>query len=158
MARFSLNFTAGHWRLGISDPGSQFLFTQKLCKRPKKTFVDTVPACIAFNSSSPGVSMRMRGSKGASAGSRATVRQRCWLAPCLVLVRLASAGLPGARDNAVVGAGQIRLGDLEIEHGLALGLILRLNDLPGFVAVGGLQAGALAGGFVHAIEHAAAET
>jgi hypothetical protein len=41
---------------------------------------------------------------------------------------------------------------LQIEHGLAFGLVLGFNDLPGFLFVGGAQAGAFAGGGVHAIE------
>jgi hypothetical protein len=80
--------------------------------------------------------------------------------PALLIGRLLGVGegfnglLPGARGNAVVGAGQIRLGDLQVEHGLALGLVLRFDDLPGFLFVGGAQAGAFAGGGVHAIEAA----
>lgn len=46
------------------------------------------------------------------------------------------------------------LGDLQIEHGLALGLVLGFDDLARFVLVGGLKTGAFAGGLVHAIEHA----
>ena len=64
----------------------------------------------------------------------------------------------GTRGHAVVGARQIRLGDVQIEHGLAFGLVLGVHDLLGFVAVGGLEAGAFAGGFVHAIEHSATES
>ena len=60
--------------------------------------------------------------------------------------------LPGARGNAAVGACQIRLGDLQIEHWLAFGLVFGFNNLPGFLLVGGAQAGAFAGGGVHAIE------
>ena len=60
--------------------------------------------------------------------------------------------LPGAGGNAVVGAGQIRLGDLQIEHRLAFGLVLGFDDLPGFLFVGRAQAGAFAGRGVHAIE------
>jgi hypothetical protein len=45
---------------------------------------------------------------------------------------------------------------LEVECRLAFGLNLRLDDLLRFVSVGGLEAGALAGGLVHAIEHSAA--
>jgi hypothetical protein len=56
MARLSLNRTAGHWRLGMSGHGSQFMSTQKLCKRRRKTLVDTVPVCSTFKSNSPGVS------------------------------------------------------------------------------------------------------
>ena len=47
----------------------------------------------------------------------------------------------------------IGFGDLEVEHGLALGLVFGFDELPGFVLVGGLEAGALAGGFVHAVKH-----
>ena len=61
--------------------------------------------------------------------------QRCWLAPCLVFDQRLNGLLPGARGDAVVGAGQIGLGDLEIEHRLALGLVLGLDDLAGLVLV-----------------------
>jgi hypothetical protein len=44
IALFSLNFTAGHCRFGINGHGSQFMSTQKLCNRRRKTFVDTVSA------------------------------------------------------------------------------------------------------------------
>ena len=37
--------------------------------------------------------------------------------------------------------------------GLTFGVISGFDDLLGFVSVGGGQAGAFAGGFVHAIEH-----
>src|SRR5208283_3910648 len=60
--------------------------------------------------------------------------------------------LPGARGNAVVCPRQIRLGDLQVEDGLAFGVVPSLDDLPGFVLVGGAEAGAFAGGGVHAIE------
>ena len=60
--------------------------------------------------------------------------------------------LPGAGGNAFVAAGEIRLGDLQIEHGLAFGVVLGLDDLPGVVLAGCAQAGAFAGGFIHAIE------
>jgi len=63
--------------------------------------------------------------------------------------------LPPSGGHAVVSAGQIRLGNLEIKNGLAFGLVLGVNDLLGFVAVGGMEAGAFAGVLVHAIEHAA---
>ena len=60
--------------------------------------------------------------------------------------------LPGARGNAVISAGQIRLGDLQIEHGLPFGVVPGLDNLAGLVFVGDTQAGAFAGGGVHAIE------
>src|SRR5664279_2402684 len=68
MPRFSLNRTAGHWRLGINGHGSQFMSTQKLCSRRRKTFVDTLPDCITFNSSSPGVSMMILGERQCRVG------------------------------------------------------------------------------------------
>ena len=37
-------------------------------------------------------------------------------------------------------------------HGLAFGVVPGLDNLPGFVLVGGAEAGAFAGGGVHAIE------
>jgi hypothetical protein len=54
--------------------------------------------------------------------------------------------------NAVVGACQICLGNLEIKHRLAFGLVLGFNDLPAGFFVGRAQAGAFAGGGIHAIE------
>jgi hypothetical protein len=50
--------------------------TQKLCSRRRNTIVDTVPVCRTLNSTSPGVSMVILGSKGATALSLAAVRQR----------------------------------------------------------------------------------
>jgi len=41
---------------------------------------------------------------------------------------------------------------LEVEHGLALGVVLGLDDLPRGLGAGRAQAGAFAGGGVHAIE------
>jgi hypothetical protein len=76
MARFSLNRTVGHWRLGMSGHGSQFMSTAKLCKRRRKTLVDTLPSCSTFNSNSPGVSMMTLGNKETNALSLAAVRQR----------------------------------------------------------------------------------
>ena len=49
--------------------------------------VDTQPACIAFKSNSPEVSVTTRGKIGASALSFITVRQRCWFAACFVAIR-----------------------------------------------------------------------
>ena len=60
----------------MSGHGSQPMSTQKLCKRRRKTFVDTVPHCRTFKSNSPGVSMITLGIKGANALSLAAVRQR----------------------------------------------------------------------------------
>ena len=70
-ARFSLYFTCGHCRFGISGHGSQFMSTQKLCNRRRYTLVETVPACITCNNKSPGVSMMTRLSRGANALSLA---------------------------------------------------------------------------------------
>jgi len=53
--------------------------------------------------------------------------------------------LPGAGGQAAVRAGQIGFGDLEVEHRLALGDVLGLNDLRGLVRVGRAQAGAASG-------------
>ncbi len=60
--------------------------------------------------------------------------------------------LPGARGDAIVGACEIRLGDLQVQHGLAFGVVPGLDDLPGLVLVGGAETGAFAGGGIHAIE------
>jgi hypothetical protein len=46
---------------------------------------------------------------------------------------------------------------LEIQNWPAFGLILGLNDLPGFIPAGGMQAGAPAGSFGHAIIHPATD-
>src|SRR5690606_5190418 len=63
--------------------------------------------------------------------------------------------LPGAGVDAAVAAGNVGFGNLEIEHRLADCRVLGFHDLAGLVLVGGVQAGRLAGLFVHAIEHAA---
>src|SRR5579885_248057 len=59
--------------------------------------------------------------------------------------------LPGAGLHAVVRTGQIRLGDLEIQHRLARGIVLGFDDLARLVFVRGAQAGAFASRGVHAI-------
>jgi len=48
---------------------------------------------------------------------------------------------------------QVSLGDLQVDGGLAHGLILGLDDLPGGVLVRGVNAGAFASDFVKAIIH-----
>ena len=53
--------------------------------------------------------------------------------------------LPGSAIDAIVTACEIGFGDLEIENGLALSLILGLDDLLGLIFVGSAEAGALAG-------------
>ncbi len=40
---------------------------------------------------------------------------------------------------------------MQVEHRLALGVVLGLDNLAGFIGIGGAQAGAFAGGGVHAI-------
>jgi hypothetical protein len=61
-------------------------------------------------------------------------------------------GLPPCpRGDAIVAARQIRLGNLEIQHRLALGVVFCFDDLFGIVGVGGAEAGALAGCGVHTI-------
>ena len=59
--------------------------------------------------------------------------------------------LPGARGDAVVAAGEIRLGDLQIQHRLAFRVVPGLDDLLGVVRVGGAEAGAFAGLGVHTV-------
>src|SRR5438552_18371708 len=59
---------------------------------------------------------------------------------------------PGALADAGVGAREIRLCDLQVEHGLTFGLVLGFDDLPGFIFIAGLQAGAFAGLRVQAIK------
>ena len=47
--------------------------------------------------------------------------------------------LPGALADARIGAREVRLCDLQIEHGLTLGLVLGFDDLLGFIFIAGLQ-------------------
>ena len=68
--------------------------------------------------------MMTLGSNGANALSLATVSQRCFVGSLLGVDECFDGVLPGARGHAVVGARQIRLGDLQIQDGLALGLFL----------------------------------
>ena len=58
--------------------------------------------------------------------------------------------LPGAGGDAVVRAREVRLGNLEVQNGLAQGLILGEDDLFRRIPVLGLQAGPLAGHVVEA--------
>ncbi len=64
--------------------------------------------------------------------------------------------LPGPGGDAVVGACEICLCDLEIQHRLAVRVVFGFDDLPGGVFAVGAQTGALAGVVVHAVEAAAA--
>jgi hypothetical protein len=48
--------------------------------------------------------------------------------------------LASAGGNAVVGARQIRLGDLQIEHGLAHRIVLGLDNLAGLFGINSLEA------------------
>jgi hypothetical protein len=59
--------------------------------------------------------------------------------------------LPCPRGDAVVAARQIRLGNLEIQHRLAFGIVFGFDDLPGIVGIGGAETGAFAGLGVHAV-------
>ena len=61
-------------------------------------------------------------------------------------------GLPRTSGHRRIAGGQIGTGDLEIQHGLAFGLVLRFDNLAGLVLAAGAQAGALAGHTVHAVE------
>src|SRR5439155_11928053 len=63
--------------------------------------------------------------------------------------------LPGAGGDAVVSASEVGFGDLEIQHGLAFGLVLGFDNLAGLVLAAGAQAGALAGHTVNAVEASA---
>src|ERR1700677_4483011 len=46
---------------------------------------------------------------------------------------------------------QIRLGNLEIQHRLAFGIVFGFDDLPGIVGIGGAETGASAGLGVNAV-------
>ncbi|PHX70326.1 MAG: hypothetical protein CK548_09645 [Opitutia bacterium] len=59
---------------------------------------------------------------------------------------------PRALGDAVVRARQIRFGELEIQGGLLLGLILGVDDLHGGPTVGRVEAGALTQAGVVAVE------
>ena len=60
--------------------------------------------------------------------------------------------LPCPRGDPVVRASEIRLGDLQIEQRLAFGVVLGFDDLLRFILAVGVEADALAGGGVLAIE------
>ncbi len=60
--------------------------------------------------------------------------------------------LPGARGNAVVDAGEIGFGDLQIEHRLTFDLVFGFDDLARLVLAASAQAGAFAGVVVHTVE------
>jgi hypothetical protein len=59
--------------------------------------------------------------------------------------------LLGALADTRVGSGKICLRNLQIEHRLAFGLILGVDNLNRIVLVAGLQAGAFSSSGVHAI-------
>jgi len=60
--------------------------------------------------------------------------------------------LPGARRDASVAASEIGFSDLEIEHRLALSLVLRFDDLLRCILIRGAKTGALTGLGVHAVK------
>ena len=62
------------------------------------------------------------------------------------------------RGHAIVRACQIRLGDLQVKNGLAFGVVLGRDNLPGLVLIGRAETGALAGAGVHAIKLIAPDT
>ena len=99
--------------------------------------------------------MMIRWSRGVNVLSLASSPPAMLIGPLLGASEAFQRLLPCASGNAIVGAGQIRLGDLEIQDGLALGLVSRFDDLLRFVGVGGLEAGAFGGGLVHAVENSA---
>ena len=65
--------------------------------------------------------------------------------------------LPGAGIDAVVAAGQICPGNLQVEDRLTFRIIFGFDDLLRLVCIARMQAVALAGLLVHAIEHPAAD-
>ena len=65
---------------------------------------------------------------------------------------------PCPGGDAVVAARQIRLGNLEIQHRLAFGIILGFDDLPGIVGIGGAETGAFAGLGIHAVVGSATDS
>jgi hypothetical protein len=65
--------------------------------------------------------------------------------------------VPIAADMIRVGGSQGGFGDLQIQRGLPDCLVLRAHDLAGLVLVVGAEAGALAGGRIHAIISATAQ-
>lgn len=76
-------------------------------------------------------------------------------AACVTACRSNSTSVSGI--DTAVRPGQIRLCDLEIEDGLANGIVFRLDDLLRFVLVGRLQARPLAGGFIYGVVHPATD-
>ena len=138
----------------MSGHGSQFMSTQKLCKRRRKTFVDTVPACITFNSSSPGVSMmtlRQQGSQclvfGGGSASGAGWLPAWWLmsdSMALCQVRVAMPLSVPARYALAI---------CRLSTGWRSAWFLASMICWASSRVGGLEAGAFAGGLVHAVEH-----
>jgi hypothetical protein len=65
---------------------------------------------------------------------------------------------PCPGGDAIVTARQIRLGNLEIQHRLALGVVFGFDDLFGIVGVGGAETGAFAGLGVHAVVGSATDS
>ena len=96
--------------------------------------------------------MMTLGSRGTKALSIAALCQRSLFAPRLPPVRARIASAQVAGIDPVVGARQIGPGYLQIEDGLALGLVPGVYDLTSLVLVGGVKAGALGRARVHAVE------
>ena len=91
-------------------------------------FVETHPTWRTFNSISARVSVMTRGSSKPNALSFAAVFQRLRLAACFMAVSRSIASphvrllMPLSRTH------QVRAGDLEVQDGLALGLVLGVDD------------------------------
>jgi hypothetical protein len=64
--------------------------------------------------------------------------------------------LPCSLGHLGVRAGEVCLGELEIEHRLTLGLVFRVDDLPAFFPGSLPQAGAFSPLGIHAIEDSVA--
>jgi hypothetical protein len=77
--------------------------------------------------------------------------QRAWFSP-FWFWEFPPSVLPCSGRNFWIAGHEIGAGNLQIDEGLAFGLILGFDNLPGVVLVASLQAGAFAGFGVNAIK------
>ena len=118
MARLGLNRTSGQSRFGMIGHGSQFIARQKLWSFRRWTFVLTVPALRhcekVFGLRLDDDPWREWSPMRVSLAARS---QRSLVEPCLVSTNAFKASCHVRVDDAGIAAGEIRLGDLEIEEG-----------------------------------------
>src|ERR1039458_784207 len=152
MPRLSLKWMAGQRFRASTGHGSHDMSRAKFCNRRKKMLVQTVPASSTRKKCSGRVSKTGKPRIASNALSRMAVRQRIRVGPLFQSGRLVHDVLPGAGGDLRVAGREIGAGDLQVDGGLPLRLVLGVKQSPGLCPVASMEAVLLAGGRVFAIE------